>query len=125
MLSVEVLVVCAMNPFTALLLVPAAHLCLLAALPRAPRRPLLAPAILVGGRSRCPSLALLYYGARFDLGLSLDSYALMLADARQRLARERGARVAGGRQPGVEPRCVALARGRPPRPPCRSRCAAR
>ena len=62
---------------------------------------LLTPAILVAARSRCRVLAMLYYGARFDLGLSLDSYALMLVTA-QRLARERRPWVAGGRQPRVE-----------------------
>jgi hypothetical protein len=77
LLSVEVLVVCAINPFTALLLVPAAHLCLLAALSESPRRALLAAA-LVSGALALPVLAILYYGARFDLGLSLQSYPLLV-----------------------------------------------
>ena len=77
LLSVEVLVICAVNPFTALLLVPAVHLCLLAALSETPRRTLLAAA-LVAGALALPVLAMLYYGARFDLGLSLHSYVLMV-----------------------------------------------
>ena len=77
LLSIEVLVVCAINPFTALLLVPAAHLCLLAAVSETPRRALLAAA-LVAGALALPVLAMLYYGARFDLGLSLHSYILMI-----------------------------------------------
>ena len=80
MLAVEVLVVCALNPYAALILVPAAHLSLVVALPERPRRSLLTPAILVAGLA-LPVLALLYYGARLDLGLSLDSYALMLVSA--------------------------------------------
>ena len=36
LISLEALAVCITNPFTALLLVPAAHLCLLAAAPRTP-----------------------------------------------------------------------------------------
>ncbi|MGH2980315.1 MAG: M28 family peptidase [Solirubrobacterales bacterium] len=80
MLAIEVLVVCALNPYAGLLLVPAAHLALLTALPERPRRSMLAPAILAGGLV-LPALALLYYGARLDLGLSLDSYALMLVSA--------------------------------------------
>jgi hypothetical protein len=77
LLSVEVLVVCAINPFTALLLVPAAHLCVLAALSETPRRTFLAGA-LIAGALVLPLLAMLYYGARFDLGLSLHSYLLMV-----------------------------------------------
>jgi hypothetical protein len=77
LLSAEVLVICAINPFTALLLVPAAHICLLAAVPAMPRRALLGAAMLAGALA-LPALALLYYGARFDLGLSLGTYALMV-----------------------------------------------
>ncbi len=77
LLSVEVLVIGAINPFTALLLVPAAHLCLLAAVSETPRRVLLAAA-LVAGALTLPVLAMLYYGARFDLGLSVHSYLLMV-----------------------------------------------
>jgi hypothetical protein len=80
MLAVEVLVVCLLNPYAGLLLVPAAHLSLLSALPDRPRSSLLAPAILAGGIA-LPLLALLYYGARLDLGLSPDSYGLMLVSA--------------------------------------------
>jgi hypothetical protein len=80
MLAVEVLGVCALNPYAALILVPAAHLSLVVALPERPRRSLVTPAILVAGLA-LPVLALLYYGARLDLGLSLDSYGLMLVTA--------------------------------------------
>jgi Peptidase family M28 len=80
LLAIEVVVVCALNPYAGLLLVPAAHLSLLAALPEQPRRPLLVSAILAGALA-LPVLALLYYGGRLDLGLSLDSYALMLVSA--------------------------------------------
>jgi hypothetical protein len=77
LLSIEVLVVCAINPFTALLLVPAVHLCLLAALPESPRRTLLVATLVVGALA-LPVLAMLYYGARFDIGLSLHTYALLV-----------------------------------------------
>jgi hypothetical protein len=77
LLAVEALVVCAVNPFTALLLVPAAHLCLLAALPESPGRALLAAATVAGALA-LPVLAMLYYGARFDLGLAPHSYAILL-----------------------------------------------
>jgi hypothetical protein len=76
-LSIEVLLVCVADPFTALMLVPAAHLCLLAALPERPRRALLAGSILVGALV-LPLLALGYYGARLDLGGDLVSYALLV-----------------------------------------------
>ena len=80
MLAVEVMVVCALNPYAALILLPAAHLSLVVALPARPRPSLLTPAIVVAAIA-LPALALLYYGARLDLGLSLDSYALMLVTA--------------------------------------------
>jgi hypothetical protein len=80
MLAVEVMALCVFNPYAALLLVPVAHLSLLAALPERPRSSVLAPAILAGGLA-LPAAALLYYGAQLDLGLSLDAYALMLTSA--------------------------------------------
>ena len=80
MLAVEVMVVCALNPYAGLLLVPAAHLSLIVAFPHRPQRSLLTPAIVAAALA-LPALALLYYGARLDLGLSLDSYALMLVSA--------------------------------------------
>jgi hypothetical protein len=80
LLTIEVLLVCVLNPYAGLLLVPAAHLSLLAALPDRPRSSLLAPAIFAGGAA-LPALALLYYGARLDLGLAPDSYGLMLVGA--------------------------------------------
>jgi hypothetical protein len=77
LLAIEALVVCLFNPFTALLIVPAAHFCLLATLPRSPSRPLLVAALAVGGLA-LPALALAYYGARLDLGLHPADYGLML-----------------------------------------------
>jgi hypothetical protein len=76
-LSIALLALWFANPFAMLLLVPAAHLCLLFAMPGSRGRPALvgaatATALLL------PALALLYYGARFDLGLDVSRYALML-----------------------------------------------
>jgi hypothetical protein len=76
-LSIEVLLVCVSDPYTALILVPAAHLCVLAALPERPRRSLLAAGIVIGGLV-LPVLAIGYYGARLDLGGDLISYALLI-----------------------------------------------
>ena len=76
-LSIEVLLVCVADPFSALMLVPAAHLCVLAALPERPRRSLLAAGILVGGLL-LPVLAVGYYGSRLDLGGDLVAYALLI-----------------------------------------------
>jgi hypothetical protein len=76
-LSIEVLLVCVVDPFTALMLVPAAHLCLLAALPSRPRRSFLAGGILAGALL-LPVLALGYYGVRLDLGADPIAYALLL-----------------------------------------------
>lgn len=76
-LSIEVLLVCIADPFTALMLVPAAHLCVLAALPERPRRAVLAAGIFAGALV-LPVLALGYYGARLDLGADPVSYALLV-----------------------------------------------
>ncbi len=76
-LSIEVLLVCVLDPFTALMLIPACHLCVLAALPERPRRSVLAGGILVGALA-LPVLALGYYGARLDLGSDLIAYMLMI-----------------------------------------------
>jgi hypothetical protein len=80
LLSAEVLALCAVNPYAGLLLVPAAHLSLLSALPERPRRSVRVAAI-VAAAVVLPALALLYYGVRLDLGLSLDSYGLILVTA--------------------------------------------
>jgi len=80
LLSVEVLAICIVDPFTALVLVPAAHLCVLAALPERPRRPVLAGGMLAGALI-LPLLALVYYGDRFGLGADLFSYALLLVES--------------------------------------------
>ncbi len=75
--SVELLLVWAANPFVALLLLPAAHLCLLAALPEGPRRPLLIAGMALGALL-LPALALIYYGTQAELGLQVGGYLLML-----------------------------------------------
>jgi hypothetical protein len=75
--SVEVLLVWAANPFAALLLVPAAHLCLLAAFPERPSRTLLLAGVSIGALA-LPAIALAYYGVQFDLGLHVGSYLLLL-----------------------------------------------
>jgi Peptidase family M28 len=80
LVSIELLLVCAFNPFTALLLAPVAHLCVLAALPQAPRRSLLGGATLAVALL-LPVIAIAYYGARLDLGLDPLSYALMMIGA--------------------------------------------
>jgi hypothetical protein len=79
-ISLEALAVSITNPFTALLLVPAAHLCLLASVPRTPSRPLLIGATTIGGLL-LPALALVYYGVQLDLGLDPSAYALMVLTA--------------------------------------------
>ncbi len=80
LLAVEVLAICAVDPFTALVMVPAVHLCVLAALPDQPRRSVLAGGI-VAGALLLPALALLYYGARLHLGHDVFSYALLLVES--------------------------------------------
>jgi hypothetical protein len=115
MLAVEVMVVCALNPYAGLLLVPAAHMSLMVALPHPPRRSLLMPAVLAAALA-LPALALLYYGARLDLGLSLDSYALMLVSAfsGSLTSAVLGSLVAGTLTSAV---LVAIRAGRPEAPP--------
>jgi hypothetical protein len=76
-LSIEVLLVCVADPFTALMLVPSAHLCVLAALPERPRRSVLAGGILAGALM-LPVLALAFYGVRLDLGGDPIAYALLI-----------------------------------------------
>ena len=49
MLASRCMVVCALDPYAGLLLVPAAHLSLVVALPQRPRRSLLTPAIVAAG----------------------------------------------------------------------------
>jgi hypothetical protein len=76
-LSTALLVLWLANPFAMLLLTPAAHLCLLFALPGSRGRPALVVATTAAALL-LPVLALLFYGARFDLGLDLSRYALLL-----------------------------------------------
>jgi hypothetical protein len=76
LLSLELLLLWLLNPFAALLLVPAAHFALLPALAETPRRPLLAGAMILGA-VLFPVLVLGYYGARFDLGFDIERYALL------------------------------------------------
>jgi hypothetical protein len=77
LLSLELLLLWFMNPFAALLLVPAAHFALLPALAETLRRPLLAGTMILGALL-LPALVLFYYGARLELGLDIDRYALLL-----------------------------------------------
>jgi len=77
LLSFEVLLVCAFNPFTALILMPAAHVAVLAAQPRRPRRAGIAAATL-GVALALPVAAVVYYGTRLDLGFDPTRYVLML-----------------------------------------------
>ena len=65
------------NPFAALLMIPALHLCLLTALPQGPNRRLLVSAAVVAALL-LPAVVLLYYGARFDLGADPTRYLLLL-----------------------------------------------
>jgi hypothetical protein len=76
-LSLAMLALWFVNPFAVLLLVPAAHLCLLFAMPGSRGRPALVVTTAMAALL-LPVLALLYYGTRFDLGLDLNRYALML-----------------------------------------------
>ena len=80
LLGAEVVAVSLFNPYAGLVLVPAAHLALWAAWPVRPRASLLGAA-LVGAGLALPALALLYYGARLDVGLSIETYALMVVGA--------------------------------------------
>lgn len=80
MLGAEVVAVSLFNPYAALVLLPAAHLALLAAWPVRPRPSLLGAALVAAGLA-LPAIALLYYGARLDVGLSVETYALMLVGA--------------------------------------------
>ena len=122
-LSIEVLlVVRGRIPFTALMLVPAAHLCVLAALPERPRRSVLAGGILVGG-TRAPVLALGYYGVAARPRRRPDR--LRAADRRlgHWVGLDRGARLAAGGHAGVGGDRVP--RAGPPRGGRRSRHGAR
>jgi hypothetical protein len=76
-LSIGLLVLWLSNPFAMLLVAPAAHLCLLFALPGSRGRPALV-VTTIGAALLLPLLALLYYGSRFDLGLDVSRYALLL-----------------------------------------------
>jgi hypothetical protein len=78
-LAIEVLLVCIADPFTALLLVPAAHLAVLAALPEPPPRRLVACGFVATALA-LPVLALIYYGGHLHLGGDLSGYALLLVE---------------------------------------------
>ena len=116
MLAVEVLVVCALNPYAALLLVPAAHLSLLAALPRAAAAVPARAARSSRRRSRFPCWHCSTTARASISGLSLDSYALMLVSAfsGSLASAVLGSLVAG--TPRVRRAAWRLARA-PPRPP--------
>jgi hypothetical protein len=76
-LGTATLVLWASNPFAALVLVPAAHLALLEAFPRSPERHV-SPLAMGLAAAALPAVALLYYGARLDLGIDPMRYALLL-----------------------------------------------
>ncbi|PWU20791.1 MAG: hypothetical protein C5B48_12055, partial [Candidatus Rokuibacteriota bacterium] len=80
LLSIELLLVCLVDPFAALILAPAAHICVLGALPERPSRSVLAGGILAGALF-LPVLALVYYGARFHLGDPLSYAQLLIGSA--------------------------------------------
>ncbi len=77
LLAGEMLLLWAGNPFAALLLVPALHLCLLTALPEGPHRRLLLT-MAVGAALLLPAIVLTYYGARLDLGFNLVRHLLLV-----------------------------------------------
>jgi hypothetical protein len=79
-LCVELFVLWLANPFACLLLIPVVHLCLLTALPEGPNRRVLLTATIAAALL-LPALVLVYYGARLDLGLHLDRYALLFLTA--------------------------------------------
>jgi hypothetical protein len=113
LLSVELLLLWFINPFAALLLVPAAHFALLPALAETPRRSLLAGAMILGALL-LPALVILYYGARLDLGVDVDRYALLLVTSGESLwGALVGSLIAGSLVSTV---LIALA-GRPEAPP--------
>lgn len=76
-LSLELVLLWMINPLATLLIVPAAHLCLLSCLPEVPRRSLLVGGT-IGAALLFPLLVCLYYGARLGLGLDPTRYALLL-----------------------------------------------
>jgi hypothetical protein len=76
LLSLELLLLWASNPFGVILLIPVLHLCLMLMLAEDSRRPLLGGATILAALL-LPGLVLLYYGARLDLGLDPTRYALM------------------------------------------------
>jgi hypothetical protein len=80
LLALEVVVVCLMNPFTALLLAPAVHVAVLSAMPRSPRPAFVAGGLALGALA-LPLAALVYYGGRLDLGVDVIDYALMIVTA--------------------------------------------
>jgi hypothetical protein len=76
LLSLELLLLWASNPFAVILLIPVLHLCLMLLLVEEIRQPLLAGATVLAA-VLFPVLVLLYYGNRLDLGLDPTRYALM------------------------------------------------
>jgi hypothetical protein len=76
LLSLELLLLWASNPFAVILLIPVLHLSLILTLTEDSRPPFLRVATVVGALL-LPCLALLYYGVRLDLGLDPARYALM------------------------------------------------
>jgi hypothetical protein len=77
LLSLELLLLWASNPFAVMLLVPVLHICLLFAMTEDARRRGLTAATIAGALL-LPGLVLLYYGVRLHLGLDPTRYALLL-----------------------------------------------
>jgi hypothetical protein len=76
-LSLELFLLWFATPFAVLLLLPVAHLAVLAALPEPPASRGLAAAMVVAVLL-LPAAVLFHYGGRLDLGLDLSRYALLL-----------------------------------------------
>jgi hypothetical protein len=76
-LAIELLLLWLATPFAVLLLLPAAHLAVLAGLPRTPGPRALGGAMVLAVLL-LPAAVLLHYGARLDLGLDASRYALLL-----------------------------------------------
>jgi Peptidase family M28 len=76
-LALALLLLWPRNPFAVLLLVPAAHLCLLCALPAPSARPRFLAPSAIAAALLLPALVVLYYGSRLDLGFDVSRYALL------------------------------------------------
>ena len=115
MLAVEVMVVCALNPYAGLLLVPAAHLSLLGRVAGAATKVAAGAGDPRGGaRAPRPGAALLRRAS--GSGPVAGQLCADAGERVQRLARERGAWVIGGRHTRHPPCWSRLARAGPEAP---------